>query len=137
MGIFWFALIIQGVISGGFCAYIASQKNKDSSEWFVLGFLFSILAVLALIAIPNENNTDQPDITLRTCPYCAERIKKQAIFCRFCQKDLPVLNHDSETNAVDLQYSENHAITSKHSENNGVSLKEQMRLYNQKKGGNI
>lgn len=28
---------------------------------------------------------------IRTCPYCAEQVKAQATICRFCQKDLPVL----------------------------------------------
>jgi hypothetical protein len=94
MGMFWTVLIIQGIIFGGFCSFIASQKNRNSSNWFYLGFLFSILAVLALIAIPKENIADEPD-AIRLCPYCAEQVKAQATFCRFCQKDLPVLIHDS------------------------------------------
>ncbi len=41
---------------------------------------------------------------IRTCPYCAEQVKVEATICRFCQKDLPVLNIDLENNAaVDLQ----------------------------------
>jgi hypothetical protein len=86
-------IFIQGIISGGFCAFIASQKNRDSLGWFFLGFLFSILAILALIAIPKHNDTNQFDV-IRICPYCAEQVKEQAIICRFCQKDLPVLNKD-------------------------------------------
>ena len=92
--IFWTVLIIQGIIFGGFCAFIASQKNRDSGSWFFLGFFFSILAVLALIAIPKENSADQPE-AIRKCPFCAELVKAEATICRFCQKDLPVLNPDS------------------------------------------
>jgi len=41
---------------------------------------------------------------IRTCPYCAEQVKAEAVICRFCQKDLPVLNLDLINNtAVDLQ----------------------------------
>jgi hypothetical protein len=90
MEIFLTVLIIQGIIFGGFCAFIASQKNRGSGSWFFLGFFFSILAVLALIAIPKENSADQPDTT-RKCPFCAEFIKAEAVICRFCQNDLPVL----------------------------------------------
>jgi len=42
---------------------------------------------------------------IRICPYCAEQVKAQAVICRFCQKDLPVLNLDSadrEESDVDL-----------------------------------
>ncbi len=41
---------------------------------------------------------DEPD-AIRTCPYCAEKIKAQATICRFCQKDLPVLIYDSSDQA--------------------------------------
>ena len=45
-------LIIQGVVVGLFCSYIANAKGRSGLNWFVLGFLFSILALLALIAVP-------------------------------------------------------------------------------------
>lgn len=54
------ALIIQGLVFGFFCSYIAKEKNRDGTAWFWLGFLFSILAVLALIAVPKtDQNSDQ------------------------------------------------------------------------------
>ncbi len=96
MEMFFIVWLTQGIIFGGFCAFIASQKNRDSGGWFLLGFLFSILAVLALIAIPKipkRTYVNQLD-AIRTCPYCAEQVKAKATICRFCQKDLPELNPD-------------------------------------------
>ena len=52
MEIVLIALIIQGIVFGFFCSYIAKEKNRDGTAWFWLGFLFSILAVFALIAVP-------------------------------------------------------------------------------------
>ena len=98
--VFWVVLVMQGIVFGGFSAFIASQKDRDSFSWFFLGFFFSILAVLALIAIPKREITDHSNANLRTCPYCAEQVKVEATICRFCQKDLPVLNIDLENNAA-------------------------------------
>jgi len=35
-----------------FCSYIAGQKNRDRGGWFVLGFLFGILALIAIAGVP-------------------------------------------------------------------------------------
>lgn len=50
-----FILLIQGLVFGFFCSYIAREKNRDGASWFLLGFCFSILAVFALIAIPKAD----------------------------------------------------------------------------------
>jgi hypothetical protein len=50
-------LVIQGIVFGGFSAFIASQKKRSSTSWFFLGFIFSLLAILALIAVPNLEKT--------------------------------------------------------------------------------
>jgi len=49
---FWLVLLVQAIIFGGFSSFIAREKKRNATNWFILGFLFSLLAVLALIAIP-------------------------------------------------------------------------------------
>lgn len=49
---FFLIILTQAVIFGFFCAFVAGQKNRSVFGWFVLGFVFSFLAILALIAIP-------------------------------------------------------------------------------------
>ena len=44
----------SGVIFGFFCAYLADQKGHSGGAWFVLGLLFSFLALLVLIGLPSE-----------------------------------------------------------------------------------
>ena len=46
-------LLCQALIFGYFCSYIAKEKGRSGSDWFWLGFFFSFVAVLALIAVPN------------------------------------------------------------------------------------
>lgn len=44
--------LISGLITGGFSSFIAKEKNRDQFAWFALGFIFSIIALIALIAVP-------------------------------------------------------------------------------------
>ena len=51
---------IVGYICAGFCAYVAKAKNLNRTNWFSLGFLFSIIALIALIGLPvGEHNKIQ------------------------------------------------------------------------------
>lgn len=92
MAIYILIVVVQGLIFGGFSAFIAKEKKRDEVIWFILGFFFSILALLALIAIPEridakvQNNYFKSDVAL--CPYCRENIKPDAIICKHCKSDL-------------------------------------------------
>jgi len=45
-------IVIQGFVFGAFSGFIAKEKNRDKAGWFFLGFFFSFIALLALIAVP-------------------------------------------------------------------------------------
>lgn len=48
----WIIILAQSIVFGGFCSFIAKEKNRGAFSWFILGFLFSLISVLALIAVP-------------------------------------------------------------------------------------
>lgn len=51
-------LALQGMVFGLFCAFIAKSKNRNMVGWFYLGFLFSIIALIALVGVPALDQTE-------------------------------------------------------------------------------
>lgn len=101
--------LILGVIFGIFCSYLADKKGHGGGAWFVLGFLFSFLALLVLIGLPSEreasreqgstpgqptDSTGSPSPSpqprnFRQCPHCIQEVHELATACPHCQRDLP------------------------------------------------
>jgi hypothetical protein len=52
-------VILWSVIAG-FAAYVASQKGRNPIVWFIIGFLFSILGLIAIAAVPSLSKDDKP-----------------------------------------------------------------------------
>lgn len=54
-------VLIQSLVFGIFCSFIANEKNRGRYSWFFLGFFFSIIAMLALIAVPKRSDIEKPE----------------------------------------------------------------------------
>ena len=57
-GFLWFLLLTQAVIFGAFSSFVASEKGRDSQTWFVNGFLFSLVALLAVCGVPSVKSSE-------------------------------------------------------------------------------
>ena len=75
-------LLLLGLVFGLFCSFIAKQKNKDILAWFFLGFFFSLIALLALIAVPKIEESEYAKEF--TCKSCGITVKTNVKFCPFC-----------------------------------------------------
>ncbi len=82
-------------VSGVIAAMIASAKGRSLPAWFFIGFLFGPFGVV-FAALAQKNVEVLENKTLNSgnhkkCPHCAELIRKEAKFCRYCQKEQPEL----------------------------------------------
>ncbi len=71
--VFW---ILQAIVFGGFCAWLAKQKDRDPVGWFMLGALFSLIALIAIAAVPKLEEPSKRDGGKVELPW--ERGKREA-----------------------------------------------------------
>lgn len=100
------ALLLWGIVWAVACGIIAANRGRSGIGWAVLGFCFSFVAVIVLVAIPrleteNEKwdrekaererlvHTEAPATRAeaadtKLCPMCAETVKAAAKICHYC-----------------------------------------------------
>ena len=79
-------LIMVGIFFGVIAAVIARQKGRSEIRWFMAGFFFHIIGLIALFLPPvvKAGRT-------KKCPACAEIVKAEARVCRFCRSEIATI----------------------------------------------
>jgi hypothetical protein len=76
-------------------ACIAKLKGHNFLAWWFFGFLLWIVATpIAVVMGPDQEALDSEAIDRRgrrRCPHCAELVRRQAVVCRYCGRDMIVV----------------------------------------------
>jgi hypothetical protein len=87
LGIILGVIAVMMDITGGHSVVNLGLMNDRSNLTIGAGIAF--ISGIILIGFGSFNSTKSEDN--KKCPHCAEMIKREAIICRFCQKEQPVL----------------------------------------------
>ena len=65
---------------------LAESKNRNGAIWFILGFVFNVLALLVLVFLRKKEDLR----CIKRCFHCGKDVNCNDEFCPFCKKDLDV-----------------------------------------------
>jgi hypothetical protein len=75
----------------------AAHRGRSGTGWLLLAVVISpLIAGLLVLALPDPNKERQQREFSRKCPLCAELVRREAIVCKHCGRDLPAYHRDEE-----------------------------------------
>jgi hypothetical protein len=75
----WLVLLGLAIVVG----IAASVRGRNGVGWFFLAVVITpLIAGLLVLVLPDANYS-------RKCPFCAELVRREAVVCKHCGRDLP------------------------------------------------
>lgn len=103
----WFLFLIGLIYLAHLIAKYAERNGLSYTPIFLLGLVTSPI-IQVIVTLIMESNVKRNSQTTtygknRKCPFCAEYIKKEAVICRFCNRDLPAYNESTKLPEIERE----------------------------------
>lgn len=76
-------ILLMAPVFGLLASFLAKSKGYDYKKWFLLGFVFGIIALI-VISFKSEHKPGPTPETHVKCPDCREFVIKEASVCKHC-----------------------------------------------------
>lgn len=99
--IIWMTLFFSAVGFAVVTAMAADNRGRSYGGWLCIGFLFGAFGLIAVLVInPVTSETGEESLSYgyqsasKSCPFCAELIKRAAIKCKHCGSAIELSSDD-------------------------------------------
>jgi hypothetical protein len=70
-------------------AWIAERKGRSGFGWWLYGTTLFVVALPHALMLEDDSDEFESSSAYRPCPFCAETIRGDARWCRYCKREVP------------------------------------------------